>query len=376
MKVSSSTYRNAVVPFLVVVAAALALGATACGDDVPLYDFPRAMCGETAIQGSPGNSKTDDPSVELVASDGARVFWFEDDYNFRGADRGVLLSGAMEGGDRRQLATDKLVPLQVEVDDEQVFWAGGSPDGTGMGTALKAVDKHGGAPRVVAVVEPVPQGRQRENICHGGSLCPFGFALDDTDVYFTANDTLRRVDKRRPNSMPTELARGPMGSVAVDASDVYWLECPHTDQTVRVMKLAKAGGMPVQVASVVGGSCDAKHGRLVLDGDTIHWVARGVWSIAKSGGTPVQISDDSAGPTSLAVTNDAVYWVSSGRNGYSGARHGLVRVAKTGGPSLDLVPPRDDHSGYNDDSCDPREMAIDGRNLYWVVRRGVLRRPL
>lgn len=363
-------------------ALAILVTASACGDEVPLYDFPRAMCGETAIQGAQGATKTSVSSTTLTVSDDERVFWVEDTYA-RNNDEGVIHAGALAGGDDAVLATDTLVPTQIEVDDQQVYWGGGSTGGEG--TAIKAVDKHGGPARIVATIEAGDKDRYGRIICQGGLVCPYRFAVDATDIYYSANNTLRRVDKRRANSVPVELTTGLIRDVAVDATDVYWVECSSDPATSVVRKLSKSGGTPKQLAAVDGGfdcTTSTLSNRLVLDEGNVYW-AKGpaVYSVPKAGGPTTTIDTGGNYITSLAVTPTAFYMVTGGSsNGgpYPGGsmHHGLLRSSRTGGGLVDIVPPRDDHSGSNDASCDALVVTADTKNVYWVVQGGVIRRPL
>lgn len=361
--------------------AAAASAAAACGDTVPLYAYPRAMCGETAIQGASGGSKTDARSTTLATSDGERVFWVEDDYNVRGGAPGVIHAGSLAGGDDVVLATDALLPTQIVVDDEQLYWGGGASVPGEGGTAIKAIDKHGGTPRVVATVEAVSLDSSGP-ICQGGAVCPYRLAVDATDIYYNANNSLRRVDKRRLSSVPAILRSGIISSVAVDATHVYWIECSDDRTKGSLMRLAKNGDrVATSLAQFAGAACQTSD-KLVVDDAAVYWEAKGtVSSIPKAGGTPTVIAEQQF-VSNLTASGPNLYWVLGGaRNGdwsaTSGSHHALLQAPKVGGGGVvDLVAPRDDHSGFNDGSCDPLVVSVDDKSVFWVVPGGVLRRPL
>jgi hypothetical protein len=376
MQSSSFSYRLSVFGLTALVGASV----LACGEQVPLYSFPRAMCGATAIQGAPDASHTDAPSTTLAVSDGARLFWLEDDYNFRNSAEGVIHAGSLSGGNDVVLATDTLLPTQLAVDEEQVYWGGASTGGEG--TAIKAVDKRGGTPRVIATIESAWDDRFGRIICQGGVVCPYRFAVDATDVYYGANNTLRRVDKRRPQSAPVELTTGRITSIAVDEAAVYWIECSDDVTKAILKKLAKSGGTPTQLAEFDAGyNCTAMSNRLALDETTAYLaVALSVYAVSKDGSSTITFDTGGRPVTSLSVSASDVYWVTSGsiNGGAFGddGSHSLVRAPKQGGAFVELVPLRVDQPGANDSSCDPLDLTVNEENLYWVVSRGVLTKPM
>ena len=219
-------------------------------------------------------------------------------------------------------------------------------------------------------------------ICQGGVVCPYRFAIDATDIYYNANHSLRRVDKRRPNSVPVTLRSGLISSIAVDATNVYWVECSEDSRMAALKKLAKSGDAPpISLAEAAGSDCQTLGDRLVVDDGAVYWESAGtVYSIPKPGGMPTTIAEGQY-VSSIAVSGPNLYWVLGGaKNGDWGAtsssHHALVQAPKTGGALSEIVPARDDHSGYNDDSCDALVVSVDEQNLFWVVKGGVLRRPI
>lgn len=304
-----------------------------------------------------------------------------DNYNVRANAEAVIHAGAIARGDDVVLATDRILPTQLAVDDEQVYCGGGGY-ADGPGTAIKAVDKHGGTPRIVALVEAANNDRFDRYTCQGGVICPYRFAVDATDIFYGPNNTLRRIDKRRPDSVPVELATGRIASIAVDTTHVYWVDCSDDAGAAVLKKLTKSGGAPTELAKVDAGfNCMTMSNRLVLDDTTAYFALQtNVYSMPKNGGTATAIDTGGHYVSSLAVTGSDLYWVTSGADAgrafANSGHHSLVRAPKRGGAFVELTPPRDDHSGHNDGSCDALDVTVDDKNLYWVVMGGVLTRPL
>lgn len=135
----------------------------------------------------------------------------------------------------------------------------------------------------------------------------------------------------------------------VDASSIY---VTANNQILRIRKEADAG------LEVVADAQLAVRG-LALDATTLYWALEGgqVLAIDKTAtvGTPRVLASGQAGPSSIAIDTDSVYFT----NGGDGT---VVRVPKAGGPTQTVA------SGQSA----PRNLRADDAGLVWLDANGDL----
>jgi hypothetical protein len=334
---------------------------------VPLYPV---ACGEPAVHEAPKRG-IDRGYTARVVTDGQSLFFFDANVD----DSGLLYRGSPDGDGVTQLATEDVVPYDMAVDEEQVYWSIGARD-RAVGGAIKAADKAGGAPVTLATI-----GTPKDfDGCGNGRTCDYGIALDAVDVYVAWGSVVERVHKH-PGSAKETLYTGSLRtwSVVVDPGDggnLYWFACPDPEQTIygeatcTILTMAKSGGTPTVLATVPNDFYRQNLHALAQDGNSLFWVAdKSVWTLRKGGGSPTTIANRSdvadVGAFDLLVDGDYVYWVSD--------TGGLMRVAKSGGDPTVLVSPPHYDRNFTDLSCGPRTVTADATNVYWAVPHYVLK---
>jgi hypothetical protein len=305
-------------------------------------------CGRTPVATATGQS-----SPVSIAVDKNNVYW-TDEYPYQGFGGGVIgpavVKAPLDGGAPTVLAASP-APSGIAVDDTYVYWTdqlggngvmrvpidggatvtlvhgnldGGqpyqataitldannvyftSPYGPSAGYVM-SVPKDGGAPFVIASGQGYPD---------------WGLAVDATNVYWVNSGTnaiyyrdsavmMAPITGVPDGGSPTILASYPVANapnqVAVDSTNVYWANSSGT-----VMKIPKAGGCPVTLAS---GQGNAPWG-LAVDGTNVYWTDEGytsgtVMTVPIAGGCVTGLA---AGNNLLGIAVDStnVYWVDQG----------------------------------------------------------------
>lgn len=203
---------------------------------------------------------------------------------------------------------------------------------------------------------------------------PFGIAVDDVYVYFSAIDIgIHRAPKLGgPIDLLAADDRGPHVIVA-DGEWIYAadLGTPPTDfRDGRIVRVSKsAGGLQVLASSLEA------PGDLRVAGDQIYFSTIGthdygaynndgaIWRMPKDGSTPpVRLAKDQLHPAGMAVDFSYVYWVTD----YGGQ---VMRCALAGcDQKPDVL--------YADQNV-PRSIVVDDAWLYWTNQQGtnVVRAP-
>ncbi|HTQ44696.1 MAG TPA: hypothetical protein VMI75_18170 [Polyangiaceae bacterium] len=110
------------------------------------------------------------------------------------------------------------------------------------------------------------------------------------------------------NGTPVVLATGPhpMTSLAVDATNVYWV-----DLLGSVMKVSKCGGVPTTLATAGTAGSGGGSAGLAVDSTRAYWAddPGDVLAVPLSGGTPTTLATDTPQVMGLAVGGSDLYWV-------------------------------------------------------------------
>jgi hypothetical protein len=133
--------------------------------------------------------------------------------------------------------------------------------------------------------------------------------------------------------------------IALDASSIYWTD--GSDDKVR--KMAKSGGTATTLASIGAGQ------PIATDGTNVYWFALNrIASVPVGGGVlPSDVAANEKNVTAMAVDSKDVYWLRGG----SGPTDGAVVRAPTGGGSVTVLT-----SGLRR----PASLAIDNDAVFWV----------
>ena len=203
-------------------------------------------------------------SVRDVAATFSGVYW-----TTWGADGsgngGMIVSATTNGGDATVLVSGETQPQQIAADTQNLYWLD-------AGQGLRAL--------------PLRAGSQPYTIVAPAEAGPFGFAVDDTNAYYTTASGVWRVSLA--GGAPTKLAADtPDAAIAVDQTYVYWVD--HTPG--QLQRVAKTGGGVTLLAKddMSFGSTGA--GGLLADGTNAYWLSTGegvIWSMPSAGGPATQ----------------------------------------------------------------------------------------
>ncbi len=247
----------------------------------------------------------------FVAVDGPWVYFTE-------AAHGKVSRVPRCGGKVEVLATNRVEPLQIVVDAQDIYWADtGSLPSNGQ---LLRMPKGGGSVDVVA-----------DALRH-----PWGVAIDASTVYVSVDNGIWAYPKANPAS-PIELTSSSgYANIALDASYVYW----------PVGRVPKAGGASTQLATPGQAWCVA------VDADSVYWTEYGgpVSRVSKTGGSVTAILPDEQWRC-LVVDDQYVYAASD---------IGVVRASKDGSGAVTFTP-----GGQG--------IVADDQDVFYANKQGVWR---
>ena len=244
------------------------------------------------------------------------------------------------------LASSLYDPQQLAVDSTNVYWTELTNSTAGSGSVKMTSKAAGGAITTLA----------------SGLNYPFGIAADSTYVYFTEENggTLKKIPIA--GGQVTTLASGLNNPqyVAVDSSNVYFTELGTWDSVndVRendgtIKEIPKNGGTPVTLASGLAGPQT-----IAVDSNNVYWTEEANYL---SGEGTIKSVPIAGGPITTLVSglSDSQSIALDTINGYIyywGGWGILDKVPTSGGYPIELV------SGMNG----TQPLATDGINIYWT----------
>jgi hypothetical protein len=195
-----------------------------------------------------------------IAVDATNVYWTNVGSN--GSD-GTVMTVSTNGGTPRTLASLQLSPGGIAVDATNVYFT--TSDASDAGS-VTVVSKAGGPGPVTTLATPET---------FAPSNCQHALAVDDTNVYWTAGDSVMTVAKTGGTATAVASGQTPLGGIAVDATTIYWL----SGGDAPVMKISKGGGTPTALASglcaaqISAGqmTCSPGNGILAVDATSVYW---------------------------------------------------------------------------------------------------------
>lgn len=141
-----------------------------------------------------------------------------------------------------------------------------------------------------------------------------------------------------------------ISALAADATYVYWLEATPKGRSGRLMRVAKAGGKPQEIASGFRLAAQRQPSPLLLDGRRIYLVAnQAVHYINKTGGALTLQNKSAKNLGAMDAAN--IYWI-GGERVYRWPRDNRLK-----GRKINIA----------DDQSSARSVVADGKHVYWVV---------
>jgi len=241
-------------------------------------------------------------AIALGASD---VFWIEQ-------FGGDIMKAPKTGGAPTRIASFNGNILELEVDDESVYWLAYDDGGPGV---FKASVGGGDAVRLATGEGQVE-----------------ALVVDDTHVYWAdhvdetgVNRVMKApIDGGEPVVLHSQLFGNAYPDLAVGPSGVYW-DGDYGDDigsdgfvSIRLMQMPLAGGAPVLIAE------EPSIGHVAVNSKYVYWTA-GVGGSAGairkaplSGGEVSTVVSDQVGLTAFAVDDSNVCWLTFGNGAASG----------------------------------------------------------
>jgi hypothetical protein len=228
---------------------------------------------------------------KLVADD-TYVYWL--DYGCAPNRDGTVKRIAKSGGTPEVLASGQITPIDLDVDQQHVYWTEGVTNYKGT---LKRVVKTGGTVEALASQQDGP----------GAVVLYNGY------VYWpTMDDEIWRIKTSGGSrEWVTGWAFMRVWYLAVDDKQVYWIRCTETGPcpTTSIYSAELDSGELHQVAEETPSQY---FGALVGDGDFLYAgeLNGTIVRIPKLGGSPVTVVRAEGTAKGIALDSEFVYWVS------------------------------------------------------------------
>jgi hypothetical protein len=217
-----------------------------------------------------------------------------------------------------------------------------------LGTPRDASTEDAGAPIDAAPPQPPDAGpppRELIWLAAGPLESPWALALDANNAYVTGAAGDGRVLQIPLDGGPVvQIASTPGGSlwIAVDATDIYWLELQG------LMKAPIGGGAVTTLASPPVGGSNA----LALDATNVYYTTRdgNVESVPKAGGPITVVATSQTGASGIATDGTTLWWANFADDG------GIMSAPAGGGTPMlaETVPFARDG------------LALHGADLYYM----------
>jgi hypothetical protein len=139
----------------------------------------------------------------------------------------------------------------------------------------------------------------------GSATHPFDLALDDDDVFFSAEDSIRKVAKSGGASTPLITGTGATRGVALDATEVYYVDLALNDGDVE--RVSKGGGGELVLAPMQS----SPRFLAVMDG-LVYWTDDGAQTVSRTSvdgmGAVEPLASAQAGAWDVFATAELVVW--------------------------------------------------------------------
>lgn len=163
------------------------------------------------------------------------------------------------------------------------------------------------------------------------------FALTTTELFFTSSTegTVSKIPIAGGSAVVLASAQAWPWGVAVDSSNVYWLNRGLGNDDGTVMKLARAGGTPATTLA----TGEASPSAIAIDATNVYWtnelLGGAIAQVPIGGGQRGELVAGAAltVPQELTVNGAYAYWISQGQD-YAGS---IMRVPVAGGTAVTLA---------------------------------------
>lgn len=225
-----------------------------------------------------------------IAVGGSTLFWGNMGEGV-GSPAGALMRMPLGGGAATRIASQTIFWKAMTTDQSFVYWAsettlhgaykapiaGGPPVPIAPDQAFTeiAVDSSraflsqpASVPANSRIVSMPLSGGSLKVLVPTDLVFPGVIAVDETSVYYLSRpDKLMRIDKS--GGTPKMLATAPLNDMAVDASNIYWVQGDATtDVSDALERVGKDGGTPTRLSDKGGDD-------IALDDSYVYWISGG-----------------------------------------------------------------------------------------------------
>jgi hypothetical protein len=279
-------------------------------------------------------------------------------------------AGAAQG---TPLAQGEDAPREIVVDDGNIYWAtthavrslpkaGGTPttlftssQNTPTTLTADATNLYFGYVMSPTAVLTVPKaGGQAVMLVATGQ--PSGFVIDADFVYwFDSSDNMVRRTAKAGGGTPEVLAaQPPLNLAAIDDQSLYGFT---TQAEPRIGRIAKADGTTTILRPSDPATIFIR--QLAIDPSYVYFTTFMITAqssvlnrMTKTGGDMTELASGLDQAAALAVTSDAIYWITAGDSGPPGY---LARIPIAGGAAVNVAT-----------ASHPVGLAVDAQYAYWT----------